>query len=87
MTHKEKTVITIETIQRTTMQLRRKAETAWCEHCQAETVRFAPDKADADLDAAVREIFRLAESGEFQFFESESGELLVCRDSCRSHES
>ncbi len=83
MTHKEKTVITVETFQRTTMHLlRQKAMIAWCERCQAETMWLGPDEAAAHSKLTTREIFRLTEGGEIHFSESESGELLVCRDSC-----
>ena len=77
----EKTVITIETFQRTTMHSR-KAKIAWCDRCQAETVMLAPDEAAALLQITTREIFRLTEAGEIHYSETETGALLVCRKSC-----
>ena len=82
---KEKTVITFEKFQRTTVRIRRKLRVAWCEHCAAETVMLAPDEAGAHMQTTARKIFRLAESGEIHFLETESGALLVCSDSCRDH--
>lgn len=83
-THKEKTVITVETFQRTTMHLRRNAMTAWCEQCSAETEMLAPNEAAAHLETTAREIFRQTETGEVHFLETTSGALLVCRNSCQN---
>lgn len=77
----EKTVITIETFQRTVVHLRRKEKIALCEQCAAETVMLAPNEAAAYLQTTAREIFRLTEAGEIHYLETETGALLVCRDS------
>jgi len=79
---RQKTVITVETFQRTTVRLRRKARIAWCEQCAAETAMLATDEAAAFLETTARQIFRLTEAGEIHFLEAESGALLVCRNSC-----
>ncbi len=78
---KEKTVITVETFQRTVVYSRRKAKIALCEQCAAETVMFAPNEAAAYLQTTAREIFRLTEAGEIHYLETETGALLVCRNS------
>ena len=77
----EKTVITVETFQRTVVRWRRKEKIARCEQCVAETVMLAPNEAAAFLQTTVREIFRLTEAGEIHYLETESGALLVCRNS------
>jgi protein-arginine kinase activator protein McsA len=82
---RQKTVITVETFQRTTVRSRRKAKFAWCEQCAAETAMLAPDEAAAFLQTTARQIFRLTEAGEVHFLETESGALLVCRNSCQNH--
>lgn len=81
---REKTVITVETFQRTTVHSRRNAKIAWCERCAAETMMLSPDQAAAHLHTTAREIFRLAEAGEVHFLESDTGTLLVCRDCCQN---
>lgn len=82
---RQKTVITVETFQRTTVRLRREAKVAWCEQCEAETAMLAPDEAAAHLQTTAREIFRLTEAGQIHFLETESGALLICRNSCQNH--
>ena len=72
----KKTIITIETFQRTTIRSRQGAKTARCERCAAE----APSKAAAQSQQAVKEIFRLAETGETDYSETEIPGLLVCVD-------
>ena len=82
MNHRtEKTVITVETFQRTSIRSGRKAKIAWCGQCAAETVMLSPDQAAAQLQITAREIFRMAETGEIHYLETESGALLVCRNS------
>jgi hypothetical protein len=75
---KEKTVITVETFQRTVVRLRRKVKIAWCEQCAAETVILEPNEAAAYLQITAREIFRLTEAGEIHYLETETGALFVC---------
>ena len=82
---RQKTVITVETFQRTTVRSRRKPRIAWCEQCAAETAMLSTDEAAAHLQTTAREIFRLTEAGEIHFLETESGALLVCRNSCQNH--
>lgn len=84
MNHRTKrTVIEVEIFQRTTVRSR-KSRVAWCDRCTAEAVMLAPDEAAALLQTTAREIFRLTEAGEIHFLETESGALLVCRNSCRN---
>jgi len=80
---KEKTVITVETFQRTTVHIRREAKIAWCDRCAEETVMLAPDEAAEHLQTTAREIFRLTEAGAVHFLETEAGALFVCRNSCQ----
>ena len=82
---RQKTVITVETLQRTTVRLRRKVGVAWCEQCAAETVMLTTDEAAAHLQTTARDIFRLTEAGDIHFLETESGALLVCRNSYQTH--
>ena len=81
---KEKTVITVETFQRTVIYSRRKEKIALCEQCAAETVMLAPNEAAALMQTTAREIFRLTEAGEIHYLETETGALLICRDSLLS---
>ena len=78
----EKTVITVETFQRTIVRSRRETRIAWCDRCMAETMMLAPDEAAALLQITTREIFRLTEAGDVHYSETESGASLVCRKSC-----
>jgi len=80
-THKEKTVITVETFQRTVVHSRRKAQIAWCERCAAETEMLAPNEAAAYLQTTAREMFRLTEAGEIHYWETKTGALLICSNS------
>ncbi len=77
----EKTVITIETFQRTVVRLRRKAKIAWCEKCAADVPMITPNEAAAFLQTTAREIFRLTEVGKIHYLETETGALLICRNS------
>lgn len=81
--HIEKTVITIETVQRTVVRSRPKTKIAWCDRCSAETVMLAPDEAAAHLQTTTREIFRLTQTGEIHYLETEAGSLLICSNSQR----
>lgn len=77
----EKTVITIETFQRTVVHLKRVSETVRCKQCATESLMISPEEAVAHLQSTVREIFRFIEIGEIHFLESTTGGLLVCRSS------
>ena len=77
----EKTVITVETFQRTTARWRQKLKFTRCEQCAAETVMLAPNGAAIVLQTTARHIFRLTKAGEIHYLETKTGALLVCRDS------
>lgn len=77
----EKTVITVETFQRTTVHSRREARIAWCDRCAAKTAMLEPDAAAAHLQITTRQIFRLTEAGDVHYSETESGALLICGNS------
>lgn len=76
----EKTVITVETFQRTVVRLRRKEKIALCEQCAAEIVMLAPNEAAAFLQTTAREIFRLTEAGEINYFEKYLGGFFMSFD-------
>ena len=46
---------------------------------------LASDEAAAHLQTTAREIFRLTEAGQIHYLETESGALLVYRNSCQTH--
>jgi hypothetical protein len=73
----KKTVITIETFQRTTIRSRKTAKIVRCERCAAAD---APSEAAAHPEF-VREVLPLSEAGTIDESETENGELLVCRHS------
>lgn len=77
----KKTVITIETFQRTTIRSRKTAKTARCERCAAE----APSEAAAHQQI-VRDVLQLAEAGEIDSLETEEAGCPVCRDSLAAFE-
>jgi hypothetical protein len=79
----KKTVITVETFQRTVARLRRKSKIIWCARCAAQVEMLAPNEAAAVLQITAREIFRLTETGEIHYSETDAGALFVCLDSCR----
>ena len=66
---KEKTVITVETFQRTVVHLRRKAEIAWCELCAADVPMITPDEAAELRGTTSHTIYRLIESSDLHFTE------------------
>jgi hypothetical protein len=78
---RERTTITAETYQRTTVRLRRTGTIAWCGQCASATCMLTPGEAAALMRTTVRAIFRRVEAGELHFLEIDSGELLVCRNS------
>lgn len=76
-----RTKITIESYRRTIMKTRRKAITVRCEFCKSLTLLITPNQAAAVLQTTEREIFRRVEAGAFHFVETETGGLLICRNS------
>lgn len=75
-----KTVITIETFQRTTIHSGRRVKIVKGEQCAED----APSETAAQLQTTVREALRTTETGEIDYSETESGALLVCRHSCQN---
>ncbi len=81
-TAKRKKIITIETFQRTVIhQTPNQTQNLWCEFCQAEVEITTPELAAFILDVKVREIYQRIEQGNLHFFETETGEVLICPDS------
>ena len=78
---KEKTVITVETFRRTVVSFTRRERYAFCERCRRNVLMLAPEEAGRFRQTTTREIFRRVEAGELHFMETETGALLVCRDS------
>lgn len=78
---KEKTVITVETFRRTVVRFPRREIFAFCEGCRREVLMLAPDEARRFRQTTTREIFRLIEADKLHFLETESGALLICRES------
>lgn len=74
----EKKVITLERIKRTTIRLRPAESIRWCASCNAMTAMLAPNEAAFQMQITAREIFRLIESGNIHFTETETGGLFVC---------
>lgn len=56
----------------------RLSEKRFCEGCQVEARWLFPEEAMALAGTSLREIFRLVESSEIHFAESEEGFLIVC---------
>ena len=55
--------------------------TVFCQSCQTETLHLTVSETVTLLQTTDREIFRLTETGEIHYLETESGSLLVCRNS------
>jgi len=82
MTRKsKKTVITIETRQRTLFRRSRRKIFAWCERCAAETLMVLPDEAAKLRGISPRAIYRQIEDGDLHFTETENDALLICSNS------
>ena len=77
----EKTVITIETWQRTLIRLNRRDVFVWCEQSAAETPMLLPEEAARRGRISTRDVYRQIELGTLHFTETESGLLFVCRNS------
>ena len=81
MANKKRTVVTIETRQRTVVRRARRHATAWCESCRAEVLMLTPDEAAALSQTTTRTVFRRVEAGGLHFNEGADGTLLVCANS------
>ena len=81
-TSKRKRVITIETRQRTVIrQDSRQTYKIWCEICGLEVEMTTPQQAAHLLQQSLREVFRRIEKGNLHFFETETGEVFICKSS------
>ncbi len=54
---------------------------AFCQSCESDAPHLSIAEAAALLQTTDREIFRLTEAGEIHYLETETGALLVCRNS------
>ena len=59
----------------------RVSEKRYCAVCQRQVRWLVPEEAMALAEVSLREIFRLVESHEIHFAESEEGFLIVCAES------
>lgn len=83
-----KKVITIETREKIVVrQIPNQTQTLWCQFCQAEVEMTAPELAATILRLKVREIYRRIEHGEFHFFETETGEVFICKSLLKPKQS
>ncbi len=84
VSHKRRTVITIETRQLTVIRRRhRTLVLAWCERCGRRVEMLMPEQAASLSNARPRAIYRRVESGELHFVETGTGLLLICSASLR----
>lgn len=85
---KNKTTITVETWERTTIR-RGAPQTiiARCESCGVETKMISPDETARFFGVALRRIYRRIENGDFHFVETETGALLICGGSLLQEET
>ena len=80
--------ITVETWQRTVIrQTLRQSAKIWCEFCAADVEMTPPSLAANLLGITQREIFRRLEQGNLHFFETETGEVLICANPLDSNRS
>ena len=78
MAGKKRTVVTIETGQRTVIRQRGRQTVAWCERCRRQVLMLMPDEAAALAQISVRAVFRRVEAGALHFIETEAGTPFVC---------
>jgi hypothetical protein len=80
---KQRTTISIETKKMMVVRPAGAPIDLWCESCAAIVSMYLPERAAALSEVASREIYRLVESGELHFVETDAGELLICSWSLR----
>lgn len=83
-----KKVITIETREKTVIhQNSNQTQTLWCQFCQVAVEMIVPELAATFLRLKVREIYRRIEHGELHFFETEPGEVFICKSLLKPKQS
>jgi hypothetical protein len=78
MAKKKRTVVTIETRQRTFVRRRGPAAAARCPLCGAAAPLLTIDEVAALTRTTASDIYRRIETGEFHFRETQEGALLIC---------
>lgn len=81
MSNGKKTVITIESWQRTSIGPRQPSVVAWCSECSAETTMFSPEEFARIHGTVPRMVYRRIEGGSLHFIETQTGALLICKNS------
>lgn len=85
MKTKTNTKITVEKRYRTTIRIRpRNPKSFWCERCAAKTEMIAAAEAAVISGTTQLVVFRRVENGELHFFETNTGALMVCRNSLKN---
>ena len=80
----EKLIVKRETRELKILTRPRLKEKKFCESCQAEVRWLFPEEAMALAETTLRGIFRLVESHDIHFAESEEGFLIVCAESMKT---
>lgn len=80
MKSKTKTVITLESWQKTSIR-RKSVRTVWCERCAAEVETLSSDEAARISGSTPQLVYRQVENEEMHFIETEKGALLICGNS------
>src|SRR5450432_2108388 len=81
MKNKTRTVVTLETFQRTVVRQQRYPIFAVCSFCGTETSMFSPIEFARLTGSTPRQIYRRIEDGTFHFIEETDGGLLICGNS------
>ena len=80
MTNRKRTIVTIETRQRTVVRRSKGQTVAWCERCGSEMLMLKPEDVAAFVRLTAGDFFSRVEAGEIHFLQTDSGALLVCRN-------
>jgi hypothetical protein len=75
---KKTTIVTYESHERMTIRHQAARSFRWCAECGNDVWMVTPNEAASISLTDTRAIFRLVEAGKIHFFETETGELLVC---------
>jgi len=81
---KKTTIVTFESRERVTIRHQAPRILARCDDCGDDVWMVTPNEAASISLTDTRAIFRLVEAGKIHFFETETGELLVCSKSLES---
>jgi hypothetical protein len=76
----KRTIVTIETRQKTVVHRSSGQTVGWCDRCGAEVVMLKPNEASAFVRITAVDFFRRIEAGELHFLVTDDGLLLICRN-------